>query len=268
MVPAFPFKSPNTEKKTLSKLPDKGEELALETLTKFISEIKDVYPPGGKLSLVSDGRVFCDIYNVTDEVVTEYNKVLKIMRPDLNHLVEFHSLESLLHGHDNFGTSRDKLIHYYAKSNEALEKMIKTDDNVKRIYLGFFQFYMEEFYNYMEEDRKALTTKFGLSLTKMRSIAKEKSRLSMKRNEAYSNMVSDLFPLHVRLSIHAHNNSGPKFAIRLLPTDKVSQSLVSDKNLHIPTPWHNAVVEDLNGKWFLVKRYRVDRWNMPAIVEE
>jgi pyoverdine/dityrosine biosynthesis protein Dit1 len=44
----------------------------------------------------------------------------------------------------------------------------------------------------------------------------------MIRNDAYSNLVSDLFPFHIRLSIHAHNNSGPKFAIRLLPIEKMA----------------------------------------------
>lgn len=139
--------------------------------------------------------------------------------------------------------------------------MIKTDPAVKKTYLGFFMFYMEEFFDYMEEDRKSLTKKFEMSLTKMRAITKIKAKQIMTRNEAYSNMVSDLFPVHVRLSIHAHNNKGPKWAIRLVPTDQVTQLLVNHKYLHIPTPWHNVVVEDMEGKYFLVKKYRVERHN-------
>lgn len=69
------------------------------------------------------------------------------------------------------------------------------------------------------------------------------------------------FPFHLRLSIHAHNNSGPKFAIRLLPKDSCQTietfglqsnmdetGVVMDDYLHVPTPWHNAVMklEDSN----------------------
>lgn len=77
MVPAFPFKSPNHLKKTLGPLPDLGEEIALKTIHDFIQAIGDIYPPGAKLSLVSDGRVFCDIFGVNDEKVTLYNLKLK-----------------------------------------------------------------------------------------------------------------------------------------------------------------------------------------------
>ena len=93
----------------------------------------------------------------------------------------------------------------------------------------------------------------------MKKDAKERAKFVMMRNDAYSRMVCTLFPLHIRLSIHAHNNSGPKFAIRLLPLMKISEKLVSDNNLHIPTPWHNVVVEDKNGKFVLMKKFQVER---------
>jgi pyoverdine/dityrosine biosynthesis protein Dit1 len=57
-LPAFPFKSPNSTLKTLGKLPDKGEEIALAHLNGLCSAIGDIYPPGAKLTIISDGLVY------------------------------------------------------------------------------------------------------------------------------------------------------------------------------------------------------------------
>jgi hypothetical protein len=57
-LPAFPFKSPNSTHKTLGKLPDKGEEIALAHLNGLCNAIGDVYAPGAKLSIISDGLVY------------------------------------------------------------------------------------------------------------------------------------------------------------------------------------------------------------------
>lgn len=77
----------------------------------------------------------------------------------------------------------------------------------------------------------------------------------MHRNQAYSHLVELATPRHVLLSIHAHNNKGPKLAILLLPqatfkpltsfdglriTTKYNQ--YNEKHhLHVPTPWHNFI---------------------------
>jgi len=79
----------------------------------------------------------------------------------------------------------------------------------------------------------------------------------MIRNDAYSTMIQNLFPLYVRLSIHAHNNSGPKFAIQLIALESISQDNVDERHFHIPTPWHNVVVENENNKYMLMKHYKV-----------
>ena len=57
-LPAFPFKSPNTSTKVLGRLPDKAEEFALAHLNGLCAAIKDIYPPGAKLMIISDGLVY------------------------------------------------------------------------------------------------------------------------------------------------------------------------------------------------------------------
>lgn len=71
-----------------------------------------------------------------------------------------------------------------------------------------------------------------------------------------------MFPFHLRLSIHAHNNSGPKFGIRLLSNEQVKVIKSIDDfdtpemvdYLHIPTPWHNSILKmDHLDHYFVIK---------------
>lgn len=73
----------------------------------------------------------------------------------------------------------------------------------------------------------------------------------IKRNDAYSNLVELVFPNHLRISIHAHVNSGPKFGIKVIAPEQC-RTIKSLENidepkfedlLHIPTPWHNCIVK-------------------------
>lgn len=57
-LPAFPFKSANKIEKVLGFLPDKAEELALERLNTICLRVLEVYPPGAKLTIISDGLVY------------------------------------------------------------------------------------------------------------------------------------------------------------------------------------------------------------------
>ena len=57
-LPAFPFKSANKIYKVLGTLPDKAEELALERLNTMCVRIGELYEPGARLTIVSDGLVY------------------------------------------------------------------------------------------------------------------------------------------------------------------------------------------------------------------
>jgi len=57
-IPAFPFKSANKIVKVLGTLPDKAEETALSYLNRMCDLINEVYSPGAKLLIISDGLVY------------------------------------------------------------------------------------------------------------------------------------------------------------------------------------------------------------------
>ena len=62
-LPAFPFKSANKVSKVFGILPDKAEELAFERLNTMCIRIGDVYSPGAKLTIISDGLVYNGLSN-------------------------------------------------------------------------------------------------------------------------------------------------------------------------------------------------------------
>lgn len=117
---------------------------------------------------------------------------------------------------------------------------------VVALYRGFSRFMLEDL------ARNAYTG--ALSRSQQRKLAARVAFDMLLRNEAYSSLVELVFPHHVRLSIHAHDNAGPKFGIRLFgPAVRACDALtsaagtaaeaVSDRLLHVPTPWHNCLVE-------------------------
>ena len=62
--------------------------------------------------------------------------------------------------------------------------------------------------------------------------------------------MNEAYPGRVRLSIHAHNNAGPKFGVCLIPGQ--------DRCTTPHTPWHNVIVETSDGQIQVMKREMVD----------
>lgn len=55
---AFPFKSANKDHKVFEFLPGKAKELAHERLNTMCIRIRNLYRPGAKLTIISDGLVY------------------------------------------------------------------------------------------------------------------------------------------------------------------------------------------------------------------
>lgn len=111
---------------------------------------------------------------------------------------------------------------------------------------------------FMLEDLADIPSVKSLSGKQKKKTAALVAEEMISRNQGYSNLVELLLPNYVRLSIHAHNNKGPKFAIRLLPKhivraiDDLENRLepVAAYEFQIPTPWHNCMIK-VDGDEFL-----------------
>ncbi|OAQ64347.1 pyoverdine/dityrosine biosynthesis protein [Pochonia chlamydosporia 170] len=275
-LPAFPCKS-SSKNKVLSDSPDRGEHIALSNLHTFIQKIEAVYPPGGKLWIISDGHVFSDCIGVDDMTVDKYGAQLKAMNKSIadsrggKDRIGFKSLPDLfgIESQGSFGHLRRIKEHLpettryistktteeadlcrkvltmgFRPGNDELQELISVKDAaLLALYRGFSRFMLED----LATNR--YTSHLSRAQLKKRSakVAKE----MIQRNQCYSNLVQMLFPHHVRLSIHAHDNSGPKFGIQMLgkgvvPTDVFPPNATTVDfcdQLHVPTPWHNCIVQ-------------------------
>ncbi|GAB1317005.1 Pyoverdine/dityrosine biosynthesis protein [Madurella fahalii] len=270
-LPAFPCKSSNPDK-VFGVMPDRGEQLALEHLHAFLEAVGDVYKPGAKLWIVSDGHVFSDCIGVDDQTVDQYNAQLLKMSSavsqrhrakdwigfkslvdmfDLRHCAtEMQNCLGLPAMDSHIATqrttaaelSRQMLVHSCGTDPAALRARIKAaDHSALKLYRGFSRFMVEDL------SRNRYTS--HLSRAKLKQLASKVAFEMIQRNDAYSNLVELFFPHHVRLSIHAHDNSGPKFGIRMFSPNVraldnlslASGEMRSVDLLHVPTPWHNCI---------------------------
>ncbi|KZF20230.1 hypothetical protein L228DRAFT_249912 [Xylona heveae TC161] len=292
-LPAFPCKSSNTDKVT-GYLPDKGEEIALKNLISFLRSVRKIYEPGAKLWVISDGHVFSDCIGVDDIIVDKYNEVLKSLCANIlenedalfKDCIQFCSLKELLFRDELRDSQFDRSVlsditvsHFLGTTlspdSELCRKILlagcQVDSNELRaaiedqdparlaLYRGFSKF--------MLEDLSLHSASETLSKSQRKKMSSKIAFEMIKRNHAYSNLVELLFPQHIRLSIHAHDNRGPKFGIRLLGKNAAKLerfdgkflSSTSDDLLHIPTPWHNCVFQIEGGSTYYIAKSRVIR---------
>ncbi|EKG16670.1 Taurine catabolism dioxygenase TauD/TfdA [Macrophomina phaseolina MS6] len=277
-LPAFPFKSPNTEDKVLGLLPDKAEEVSLKHLQAFCDNIKDTYAPGAELTIVSDGIVYSDLLGVPDATVWEYGERLRQMALELDcNSVHFARLSmmpalkdklpnDLLNYHDTASYEqvaplvRDQLVSTYSDRDYDVSKDIATDESVKATYMGYLKYLSRDLRKSREpsgeaSDSSAASSYSGSSdsdaSSGSRKAFKRKvskvSKQMIARGKCYAACVQDSFPDSVRLSIHAAN-SATKIPISVIPN-------AQDRPI---TPWHSVMTCRLDGSFVPMTRREVN----------
>lgn len=286
ILPAFPCKSTNLNK-VHGPIPDKGEELAFANLIKATKDVGKFYPPGLKVWIVSDGHVFSDCIGTDDDVVDSYTAHLhalyeSIAEPGVD-AIGFKGLKDLFFEGETAESFNSEWIdeielpHYTGTKiapdselcrkilmkgcdteNGRLKKQLNIPEHPRlHLFRGFSKF--------MSEDLCLLPYFDGMSKKGFKKIVAKVAFEMIKRNDAYSNLVELVFPHHLRLSIHAHTNSGPKFGIKIISNSqcKTIKSLdceeepIFDDLLHIPTPWHNCVIKLEDTERFYLTKSKV-----------
>ncbi|KAI1103658.1 Pyoverdine/dityrosine biosynthesis protein-domain-containing protein [Jackrogersella minutella] len=291
-LPAFPCKSSNTDKVT-GKDPDRGELLALERLHDFVEAVEKIYHVGAKLWIISDGHVFSDCIGVDDQDVDLYGQKLISMNNAISFLrgnadrVGFKSLVDLFEL-EKGGSKISRIaelnipgINHHVETRVTVEaelcrrilmagcqsqrsalraRVDSQDAAILALYRGFSRF--------MLEDLELHPFTRAMTRSKQKKLSAKVAFEMIMRNQAYSNLVELLFPNHIRLSIHAHNNAGPKFGIQLFDPEVVraveslspdSRLMTSRDLLHIPTPWHNSMVKIVGSKVMYLTKAKVVR---------
>ncbi len=238
MIPAFPFKSPSSDK-CLGKAADKAEEESFKYLKNICDEVKEKYKPGAKINIFSDGRIFADITTgVTDNDVTEYTKGIKKMINDLgaSDCLNIITLEDEYKNND-YCTARNEVRSKYGQPLEEIEERINEEKDPKKNpivndYTGIKRFVEEELKVTMPEYSKKARQR----------TAKQEALKTIQAAEAWTCYMKDKMPKAIRLSSHPQPCGSSKFGIY------ISKNAEDWSN-----PWNATVVELPDGKFILTK---------------
>ncbi|RMD43204.1 hypothetical protein DV735_g1890, partial [Chaetothyriales sp. CBS 134920] len=241
-LPAFPFKSANKVYKVLGTLPDKAEELALERLNSMCARIREVYPPGAKVTIISDGTTYNDLLSISDRDTWAYGEALRKMAIQKKFgYIGFARMKDLL---DiplpdqlreityvaNCTNFRRLLLNTYSPPGFDIDHEIATNPDTKLTYLGYRRF--------LESDLKHIyTLGEDRSNHAYKKDVKYLAKQMLIRGYAFAGAVRNAFPNHLRLSIHESVGG-----------HKVSMSLLNTKTGYT-TPWHCSVALLEGGEW-------------------
>lgn len=245
VLPAFPGKSPNSEK-VFGPLPDMAEKLAIQFLSSLCHRIKQFYAPGAHIIICSDGRVFGDVVGMRDEDITAYQSKLNqiITEIDPTHISTF-NLDTCYESKD-FTQIRRQLMNQYAEQSlESLKAKVRRggsgsqnpeDCDAHRMHCGMTKFLFED----------ALHPNQTQSRTSIQKNARVHAYEMVLRSNAWSVLIAERFPHAVRLSIHPQTCGATKLGIQLIGTETWL------------TPWHGVAVDTPQG-FILMKRWEAEK---------
>lgn len=253
VLPAFPGKSPNPSK-VLGPLPDYAEKLSLSFLDDLCSQVKGIYPPGMKVIICSDGRVFSDIVKIKESDVSAYQKEIATMIKEISSDdISLFNLDDVFDGL-SFNQMRDQLMKRYGTSKEILKYKVKNgaskeasfeEKEANQMYRGITKFLFEDsLYPGQTKSRSALQKN-----------AKSRAYEVIRRSNAWSELIEELFPKAVRLSIHPQACGAKKLGIRLIGNESWM------------TPWHGVAVETSRG-FSLLKRSEAEKLGAKVIYDD
>lgn len=222
VLPAFPAKSPNRNK-TYDIFPDLGERLALTFLNQICNEIKAFYPFGAEVVICSDGRVFNDLLQIKDAEVNAYSQqIAEILRNDQLENIHIFSLDDY-YKDMSYELMRNELIEEYGEPEERLKLNIKNCLIALQQFNGIHRFIYEDNLHLYQDHSK----------NKIKIISKKIAYQVIRRSNAWSVLVANVFSHGIRLSIHPQLCGSDKIGIMLLKSDDVWA-----------TPWHRVLLVD------------------------
>lgn len=234
-LPAFPGKSPNPEK-VLGPRPDMAERKSIAFLDRLCRRIEEIYTPGARIVLCSDGRVFNDVVGIPDSDITRYQQDLIELISELgaDRLTTF-NLDDVFNG-CGFDAMRARLMVAHGEPIEALQAAVRAGGDALRLYRGITRFLVED----------AKRPGLAISNTSLQKECRRRAYQVIQRSRAWDALISKRIPGAVRLSIHPQVCGSRKIGIHLMETP--------DEWL---TPWHCVAVE-VRGRFRLMKRSQAE----------
>ncbi len=225
VILGFPAKSPN-RRKTYSDHADLGEVEGLRTLHRLCVQISEIYPPGARVHVCSDGHVFADLVHVPDATVDRFQSEIEAIIRSF----DFHTLHTFsarsVYGDLGGDALRHKLVTEHAKDLATTRGECLQTPEGKTLWSGIHRFLFEDDVVRCPE----------LSRNQVRDRSKLRAYEVIQRSQSFSNLVQSRFTGALRLSIHPQLRAAKKLGIQLVPSDD-----------RWATPWHNVLVMTPDG---------------------
>jgi pyoverdine/dityrosine biosynthesis protein Dit1 len=251
VLPAFPGKSPNLAK-VLGPLPDMAERCSLEFLGTVCDRISVLYPPGARIILCSDGRVFSDAVGMRDEDVTDYQRMLSRIIHELGlDSISIFNLDEVYEELD-FSEMRARLMENYGQPLSMVRDSIRQGSAEKsqpelrelhRLYCGITRFLVDDATHPEQRQTRSAIQK----------ACRIRAYEVIQRSSAWSELIQDQFPNAVRLSIHPQGCGSKKLGIFLVDGDNWM------------TPWHGVAVK-IDGQFKLLKRWQAEAMGAQVVI--
>lgn len=249
VLPAFPGKSPNP-RKVLGTLPDMAERLSLEFLQRLSCRITEIYSPGARIIVCSDGRVFSDLVRIAERDISAYQAGIRNMLDALHATVkaapnaddsrgprplELFNLDDE-YAHADYDEMRRHLIASHGEPLERIRAAVRAGGEPLSLYRGITRFLLDD----------STGSEARASRTALQKECRQRAYGVIQRSKAWGGLVAKKFPHAVRLSIHPQACSFEKIGIHMLET--------TDNWL---TPWHGVAVA-IDGRFVLMKRSQAE----------
>lgn len=229
---AFPFKSSNRNLTDESHLPDLADYKCLEHLNQAIESLKQIYPKIN-LSIILDGDLFADLFEIPAQSVKIYEQTLREIATDLTNL-NFISLETILKG-QNTTTKNIKQLVLQGIQKKPKQKSPqingKKKDMMQRIQLEIDHKDHSFFYLSQNEKEKQLKA--------IANILTARNRHLLDAVKKYVPESSFLLSAHYQKTMH------PKIGIQLHPKAKI-------------LPWFAVLVRNQDGQDNIIPKSDID----------
>lgn len=138
--------------KVLGALPDLGEVLGLGRLNHLCENIEEIYEPGARVTITSDGLVYNDLLGISDEEVYDYGATLRrIPREQGCKNIDFIRIMNLLGLTDQDVMTKEEYLETVDSVRETLVERfldptfiatdtIEEDRDINLTYCGYLKF--------------------------------------------------------------------------------------------------------------------------------
>lgn len=221
VIPAFPGKSPN-KNSCFSHLPDYTENISINAIKAFIKEINKVYKFKCNFTIIHDGHYFIKLGITRSE--EELNDYINEIRKNLPRNVKSKTIYDLMRTND-FNIAYNEFFEKYI-NNEKIDNSGLSNEIVFTKYEFF-----DKIYN------------VSSSKNQIQIWAKKIAKESLLIKRAVNNLIEDIYPSSIRLSVHYQEENSKKMGFKMIP-NAVNKG----------TPWFYVAYKSTSEKIILGKR--------------